>query len=180
MDDIAKSCGISKKTLYENIKDKNELVKFVIESEFHKDEPESINFDKNMSAIDQLFIGYLAMIEFFKNFNMSFEYDLQKYYPKLYQLATKKRRKRIYEKTIENIKKGQAEGFYRTDFNLDIITKIHIVKIEGILTTDLFENDNYSISEIFKELFIHHFMGVATPKGVKAFYEKLEKVKDKI
>ena len=176
MDEIAKACGISKKTLYEHISDKSELVKAVINSEFQKDEPQNVDYNTAKTAIDQLFLGYLAMIEFFKNFNLSFEHDLQKYYPDLYIKATKKRRAKIYDRLVENIKKGIEEGVYRKDFNIDLIAKIHVIKIEGILTTDIFDNDDYTITDIFKEMFIHHFMGVATTKGIEDFYKKMKEI----
>ena len=80
MDDIARECGISKKTLYENITDKTDLVTKVLELDFHG-EGEAFKEMKNsnINAVDILFIVYKNAVEFFKEFNMSMEYDLKKY-----------------------------------------------------------------------------------------------------
>ena len=174
MDDIAQACGISKKTLYENIKDKRELVEKVIDFEFHKDShmPHSIDISK-FKAVDSLFMVYKSAIVFFKDFNMSMEYDLKKYYSDLHEKVSKRRRKHIYEKMILNMEQGRKEGSFRDDFNIDIIARLHILKIEGLLQSDIFDDTDYSIVEIFKELFTHHFMAIATEKGKKEFNIKL-------
>ncbi len=175
MDEIAKECGISKKTLYEKIKDKKELVELAIEADPDAS-IQDIEAYKKEDAIGQLLYGYLSMIKFFKDFNITCEHDLQKYYPDLYKKAVKKRRSHIYTKVAENIKQGQKEGYYRTDFNIDIIAKLHIVKIEGVLKTDIFDNDDYTITEIFKEMFLHHFYGIATQKGIDEFNKRIKSI----
>ncbi len=177
MDDIARECGISKKTLYESVKDKRELVEYVLSFEFAKEgnAPHNVNFE-GKNAIDVLFVVYQGAIHFFKDFNMSMEYDLQKYYPDLYAVTIKKRREHIYKKMLMNMTQGIKEGSFRDDFNIDIIAKLHVMKIEALLQTNIFEDTDYSIIEIFKELFSHHFMAIATEKGKKAFYKKLSTI----
>jgi len=177
MDYIARQCGISKKTLYESVKDKHDLVKKVIDFEFDKESnsPHNIEFnDKN--SIEILFIVYQNAIEFFKDFNMSMEYDLKKYYPNLYSTSRIRRREHMYKKMMFNMTKGIEEGYYRDDFNTDIVARLHVMKIEALLQTDIFDKTDYSIIEIFKELFTHHFMAIATPKGVEAFNKKLKEI----
>ncbi len=177
MDDIARQCGISKKTLYESVKDKHDLVEKVIDFEFNKESnsPHNIDF-KDKNSIEILFIVYQGAIEFFKDFNMSMEYDLQKYYPNLHSKTTKRRREHIYKKMMLNMTKGIEEGFYRDNFNTDIVARLHVMKIEAIMQTDIFEKTNYSTVDIFKELFTHHFMAIATPMGVEAFNKKLSEI----
>jgi len=177
MDDIARECGISKKTLYESVKDKHELVEKVIDFEFNKEShaPHTIDF-ANMNAVEVLFIVYKSSIDFFKDFNMSMEYDLKKYYSDLYIKNNKRRREHIYAKMVINMKQGREEGSFRDDFNIDIIAKLHILKIEGLLQSDIFEDTNYTIVEIFKELFTHHFMAIATEKGRIEFNKKIAEI----
>ncbi len=177
MDDIARECGISKKTLYESVKDKHKLVEQVIDFEFDKDShaPHNVDF-ANFNAIDVLFLVYKSAIDFFKDFNMSMEYDLRKYYPDLYEKNIKRRREHIYQKMVMNMEQGTKEGSFREDFNIDIIARLHILKIEGLLQSDIFDETDYTIVEIFKELFTHHFMAIATPKGVKEFNKKLAEI----
>lgn len=177
MDDIARACGISKKTLYESIKDKTDLVTKVLEQDFHN-EGDVFKSHKNskLNAVDILFIVYKNAVEFFKDFNMSMEYDLKKYYPSLYEKSKKKRRKHIYERMKKNMEQGRLEGFFRDDFNIDIIAKLHVVKVEGLIQSDIFDETDYAIVDIFRELFTHHFMAIATEKGIAAYKEKLKEI----
>ncbi len=180
MDDIARECGISKKTLYEHIKDKNDLVIKVLEFAESKDgsSKHSLDFDKSLNAVDSMYMVYKGALSFFEDFNLSMEYDLKKYYPKLYKKNLMKRRERLYEKMIQNMNQGIKEGFYRADLNPDIIAKLHILKIESLLQTDIFENDNYSVMQLFKEMFIYHFMGIATALGIEEFNTKIKDIKE--
>lgn len=177
MDDIARECGISKKTLYESVKDKRELVEKVIDFEFNKEShaPHAIDF-ADMNAVDILFKVYKGAIDFFKDFNMSMEYDLKKYYFDLYEKNNKRRREHIYAKMVMNMEQGRKEGSFRDDFNIDIIARLHILKIEGLMQSDIFEDTDYTIMDIFKELFTHHFMAIATEKGVIDFNKKLAEI----
>jgi AcrR family transcriptional regulator len=177
MDDIARNCGISKKTLYESIKDKTDLVTKVLEIDF-LNEGDVFKGVKNsdINAVDILFVVYKSAVELFEEFNMSMEYDLKKYYPSLYEKSKKKRRKHIYERMAMNMEQGRREGFFRDDFNIDLIAKLHILKVEGLLQTDIFDDTNYTVVDIFREMFSHHFMAIATEKGVKAYKEKLKEL----
>ncbi len=123
--------------------------------------------NSNINAVDVLFIVYKNAVEFFNEFNMSMEYDLKKYYPDLYYKSKKKRRKHIYERMVMNMEQGRKEGFFRDDFNIDLVAKLHVIKVEGLLQTDIFDDTDYTIVDIFRELFSHHFMAIATEKGEK-------------
>jgi AcrR family transcriptional regulator len=184
MDDIAKGCGMSKKTLYEHVTDKRDLVTKVLEQEFqeesyapHAVNPHAINIEQ-LSAIDALFAVYKSAVVFYKDFNISMEYDLIKYYPDLFETVKMKRRKRLYEKFSINMLQGRKEKMFREDFNIDIIAKLHILKIESLLNTDIFEEDDYSVVEIFKELFLYHFSAIATDKGRDALYIKIKEMEN--
>jgi len=180
MDEIAKACGISKKTLYEHVSDKRALVKEVLKEEYRVNgrAPHNISLG-NVHAVDALFIVYEGAVEFFKEFNLSMEYDLQKYYPDLHKKNKIKRRKHLYGKLSDNMKQGREEGFYRDDFNIDIISKLHILKIESMLSTDIFDADDYSTVDIFKELFLYHFYAIANDKGRIAIDLKLKEIESK-
>ena len=180
MDEIAKACGISKKTLYEHVSDKRALVEYVLKEEFNttSSAPHSIDLG-NASAVDALFMVYESAVEFFKEFNLSMEFDLQKYYPDLHVKVKSKRRKHLYEKLSLNMEQGRKEGFYRNEFNIDIIAKLHVIKIESMLSTDIFDTDDYSTIDIFKELFLYHFYAIANDKGRIAIDLKLKEIEAK-
>lgn len=174
MDDIAQNCGISKKTLYELVDDKRDLVTKVLDKGFHKPHiHQNIDFD-GLNAIEVLFKVYEISLEFFKDFNLSMEFDLKKYYPDLYSKAKRNRESHLYNNILSNIKQGQKEGLYRTNFNAEMVTKFHVHKIESVFKKELFEDDNYTSVEIFKELFSYHFYSIANEKGRVLLEEKIK------
>jgi len=178
MDDIAQKCGISKKTLYECISDKKDLITKVLDKSFLKPHAhEKVNID-GLNAIEVLFKVYEISLEFFKNFNLSMEFDLKKYYPDLYSKAKENRQSHLYNNILSNIKQGQKEGLYRSNFNPEMVTKFHVHKIESAYKKELFENDNHTPIDVFKELFSYHFYSIANEKGRILLEEKIKELED--
>src|ERR1035437_2884162 len=85
MDDVARELGISKKTLYQYVNDKNELVQKVVEMEL---DDKAEGFSKmncsGLNAIEELFEVHKMIRQMLKDYNPSTEYDLRKYYPELF------------------------------------------------------------------------------------------------
>lgn len=179
MDDVSRELGISKKTLYQYVKDKNELVEQVVnlEIEVHGCYFQEL-FSKGMSAIDELFEVLKHINQMIKAHNPSQDYDLRKYYPELHQKILKVRRERMYNYILSNMKKGKAEGLYRSDLDEEIIAKIQLLRIEKTFDTELFSIDEMTSSKLFYEVFIYHIRGIASEKGLKVLQEKLNELKN--
>ena len=71
-----------------------------------------------------------------------------------------------------NIKQGINEGFFRKDINIEIISMLHVLKIESVFSTDIFDKTNFSAIDIFQQIFISHFYGIANQKGIECFKKK--------
>ncbi|QKG79300.1 TetR/AcrR family transcriptional regulator [Tenuifilum thalassicum] len=174
MDDVSRNLGISKKTLYRYVTDKNELVDKVIDYEI-----EQLNKGMNcvekdrFNAIEELLIVSKILNHKMKAINLSTIYDLRKYYPLLYERLTKARREKMISSVISNIEKGQKEGFYRTDLNPSIIARLQISRIESFIDNDIFTLDEMSSENFFKEVFIYHIRGIANQKGIEFLEHKM-------
>ena len=178
MDDIAKELGISKKTLYNYVKDKRELVEKIADMKVQL----SIDHQKHMkgsklNAVEELLFVYKFLDNQLKSHNPSMMFDLKKYYPDVFKKMHEARRKISYEGMLQNMKKGQKEGFYRLDLNCEIIAKLHLFKIENLVDSDLFTQYDFQGSDIFKEMFNYHLRGIANQKGIEYFEEKLNEEK---
>lgn len=180
MDDVARELGISKKTLYQHIKDKSDLVQKVIQAEF--DEIFDLIQDtmsKGTNAIDELLEVSQIINQRIRSINPSFEYDLKKYYPKLFARFNENKRIKLYHSIKNNMEKGKDAGLYRDDLKVEIITKLHVLRIEAKLEDDFFSLPNFSREEIFKEFFIYHIRGICNDKGIKYFEKRLKEEKHK-
>ena len=87
MDDISSSLGISKKTLYKYVSDKNDLVNKVIKASIEQKESYLLQLIKeNNHPIDELVsIAKFSIIEI-SSLHPSVQFDLKKYHPKAWML----------------------------------------------------------------------------------------------
>lgn len=171
MDDVAKHLGISKKTLYEHFRDKEDLVKQVIYLDHSSwfdvlKEPGT----RGLNSIEELFEIYQILKRMFRKYNPSVEYDLRKYYPDLSMKMREVRRKGIYETSYRNIVRGKNEGLYRKDLNAKVIGRLHLLMIENFVDTDMFSIEELTSLSVFNELFVYHLYGIMSPEG-RHFFE---------
>src|SRR4051812_36025694 len=107
MDDIAKELGMSKKTIYQFYKEKDDLVNQLCSIELKAQE---FQFDEmNRTAKDP--IHEIMMISekmrmMMQNINPMFFLDLQKFYPSAFKRFQEFKENCAYRNVLTNIKKG--------------------------------------------------------------------------
>lgn len=177
MDDVAHELGISKKTLYQFVTDKTELVQQVVEhvrqcnfSSMRRKEGTDLN------AIEELIEVSQHVNTVMKDHSPTYEYDLKKYYPDIYRSLMSARRKLMYESMISNIRKGKKEGVYRMDLDETIIAKLHLLRIENMQTTEIFKEEEMHSQKFFREVFVYHIHGLATEKGLEILNDNIDKL----
>jgi AcrR family transcriptional regulator len=172
MDDVAKHLCISKKTLYENFADKEDLVSHIVlldHSNRNKFFQEIKN--RNLNAIEELFEVYRMINTMFMDYNASMEYDIHKYYPELYTKVKGIRRKKIYDTMYNNMNKGKKEGLYRKELNSKIIARLLALRVENMYDNEIFTIEEIVSVKVFNEVFVYHLQGILNAKG-RAFFEK--------
>ena len=174
MDDVARELGISKKTLYEWVKDKHELVEQVINHSQHCNEQEE-HLDAQKSALDKAFSVYTFVATILKDFNPSVAYDLKKYYPDLFEKKQKEQRTKMLEGMRQNLTLGIKEGVYRKDLNVDLISRLHLLNIESIRDNDVFESTIPTI-ELFREMFKFYLRAIANPDKLDLIDRKIKEL----
>ncbi len=176
MDDIAKELGISKKTLYLHVKDKKELVQKIAELKIiYAEKHNKEIYEKKLNAIDELLHVYKFLNLMLKDHNPSMMFDLRKYYPEIYERMQEVRRNQIFNGIKNNLVKGRKEEFYRKDFDDEIISKLHVFRIENLVDSNLFNSADFESGKLFRELFTYHIRGIASEKGIKYFEKKSKK-----
>jgi len=179
MDDVAMELGISKKTLYQYVADKEDLVGKFIDYEIDARQKEICKcFRVGFNAIEELFEISLFMNKLMREQNPATEHDLKKYYPHHFQKIVKARREGIFSYILLNLKKGKKEGLYRDDMNEEIIAKIYLSRTESIHMNDIYTVEEFTSIKIFVELISYHVRGIATEKGIAVLEEKIEKLEN--
>ena len=176
MDDIAKELAISKKTIYTFYSTKTKLVEASTSYLFHKINSEIQTIcSLEQNAIKELFMVKTLILEHLKNEESSPQYQLQKYYPDLYDSIRQKQFDSIDECISKNLKKGIKAGFYRKDLDINLITRFYFIGIIGIKNIDLFPKNEYGMPYLMKNYLEYHIRAIATEKGIKSLQNILNK-----
>jgi transcriptional regulator with XRE-family HTH domain len=179
MDDVSREIGISKKTLYQFVTDKDELVGKIIDHEIIQRQQEICNcFKVGYNAIEELFEISLFMNKLLREQNPATEHDLRKYYPHHYQKIVKVRREGIFNYILLNLKKGKKEGLYRSEMDEEIIARLYLSRSEILNSNDLFTVEELTSAKIHGELLIYHVRGIATEKGIGELEKKIAGLKE--
>jgi AcrR family transcriptional regulator len=178
MDDVARELGISKKTLYQYVTDKEDLVVKFIDNEILRRQEEICKcFRIGFNAIEELFEISMFMNKIMRGQNVATEYDLKKYYPAQYEKTIKARREGIYNYILVNLKKGIKEGLYRKELNKEIIAKLYLWRSENAHLDELFTVEEFTSKKLFVELLTYHVRGIATEKGILVLEKKIKELK---
>jgi AcrR family transcriptional regulator len=169
MDDVSRELCISKKTLYQYVTDKSDLVAKVLDLELKR---RSYDFNTNGkefgNAIEELILVNKHVINLLKEYNPSTAYDLKKYYPDLFKKFQEQRLKEMFNWVLNNIKRGKKEGLYRNELDEHIIAKLFVHRNEVlIIESDTFDLNEFTSNKFISEMIIYHIRGIATEKGIE-------------
>ncbi len=168
MDDIANKMGISKKTIYAHYANKTSLVK---DSTMFMFDVISMGIDNicslNKNPIEELYeIKKFVMLNL-KNEKSSPQYQLQKYYPKVYQLITKKHFEVMQDCVVKNVEQGIALGIYRENINVEFVSRIYFSGANSIKDQQLFPLEQFPVTTLMDDYLEYHLRGIVTPSGRK-------------
>lgn len=174
MDDVARENGISKRTLYEHFSDKTGLLEECIE--FMK--VQMIDYSNKLeqeseNVLDLLFRIHNSQSDIIINLKINFFQELRKYYYDLYKKTVENVTVYHLERINDYIAKGQKEGIVLENIDRDLVSKIIIEISHLIENSDAFPVKEYKRKELFKEVVIFYFRGIATKMGIEMIDEYL-------
>lgn len=174
MDDIARELSISKRTLYEIYDNKENLVMDVVKN--HDRE-----FTSRMEAIMtgsadtmQVIVEfYRLQMKAFGEANPAFFVDLHSYAAVMEYLDSRhvdnsKEAKRFIAAAI-------SEGYFLTNLNYDIISKILDGSSKYIMDDNLYRK--YGLTELFHNFIMVFLRGICTEKGLRRLDELMPNLK---
>ena len=174
MDEIASKMGVSKKTIYKYFENKTELVAAVTDYMF---DTVSCGIDGicalQMNPIQEIFSIKRLVMKHLKDEKSSPQYQLQKYYPKIYASLTQKQFHIMQVCVVNNLKQGIEKGLYRTHIDLEFISRIYFNGMVGIKNKDLFPLTDYSMNTLINYYLEYHLRGIATEKGLQELQKQL-------
>jgi AcrR family transcriptional regulator len=168
MDEIAGQCGVSKKTVYHYFEDKESLVSAVMDNMISKTEICCKTHSQIAeNAVHEIFLTADMIQEMMEGINPILMYDLRKYYNTAFAQLEKHKQQFIYSILKANMEKGIAEGLYREDIKVDVLTRYQIHNMAVAFEEDIFPKSKYTVTELDYELTLYNLYGLATSKGAK-------------
>lgn len=176
MDDIANNLGVSKKTLYAHFKNKSDLVDAVTNKLF-EDISKGIELicGQKMNPIVELFEIKRFVMHHLKDEKSSPQYQLQKYYPKIFMSLKEKQYCVMQDSIQENLKRGIASGLFRPEIDVHFISKMYFNGMMGIKDNELFPLQDYSMNTLLDLYLDYHIRAISTPKGIHELINQIQK-----
>ena len=167
MDDIAQALSISKRTLYETYENKEQLLCEGVIYEHQLRQEQLRQFTEQAENEIEVVMEFIRQeIVLLGGVNPLFFSELAKYERVVELLNEEHEQKRLH--SMEFVKRGVEKGYFRSDINYDIVTKMSDAVVQHVMMTRMYEE--YPLSEIFRNHVDILFRGICTDKGIAALH----------
>ena len=171
MDDVAQMLGISKRTLYEIYRDKEELLYQGV-MHFDQEAKKSMNafIQQASSVMDIILEAYQRQVLRTGTVNPLFYEDIQKY-PKVTDYLIKER-EHAYDQFLGFLQRGVREGYFRDDINYELVAQMFNAINTFVMTQHLLSR--YSIQQVFANMLLIPLRGFCTKKGLQVIDKSIK------
>ncbi|CAA9341084.1 MAG: Transcriptional regulator, AcrR family [uncultured Cytophagales bacterium] len=168
MDDIARHLAVSKKTLYQFYKDKDEIITTFARSEFEceKDCMKEIAGEAE-NAVDEVMRISRHIRQTFSKMNPALLYEMQKYHSEAWQVYADYRQSTVSDHIRGNLQRGIREGLYRDSIDVEILTRLRLEMIQLAFDARLFPPAQFSLVDLQIQIMDLFIRGVATREGLE-------------
>ena len=125
IDNVCKEIQISKKTFYTIFPQKEDLVDAVLTFQNKSNCDKFNKIFKNKNSIDSLILIIKEIKKNIESVSQTMFFDLEKYYPRVFEKHMLKNTEEIRFGFEINLRQGIAEGFYREDLDIELISLFH-------------------------------------------------------
>ena len=168
MDDIASILSMSKRTIYEQFADKEQLLLEALK--LHNKRMRDKTREKIREAkhvLDIVLTMYTMYFESIKSVNIKFFKELERY-PNICKRNTERDQKND-KKFLAWMEMGRRQGFFREDANFEILLYILRRDLQAIFTANMKDEKNelskYTPDELGRTLILFYLRGISTPRG---------------
>jgi AcrR family transcriptional regulator len=167
MDMLASQLGISKRTIYEVFRDKDELLQGVFK---WMKEKQAETMKKIFSDSENVIVAIFKMLDMmgnhFQNMSPAFQMDMKRYHHEIFRKPGEQVEFPYSSSNSEIIKRGIKEGIFRKDIDVDITNKcmLEVAKMSNDKT--VFPPDDYMSKDVVRTFYLNYLRGISTQKGL--------------
>lgn len=170
MDDIARLLGISKRTLYEVYKNKEDLLfEGVRIAHSCREQRMMALIPKSANVMEVVLEAYRQQMEEIKGTTPLFYDDLKKYPRVLKMLEEVREHNR--QRFVTFLRRGVEEGYFRSDLNYHLVPLMFDAIGTYIMANGLYRQ--FDLEQVFKSLVFTSLRGICTEKGARELDEGL-------
>lgn len=168
MDDIAKHLGMSKKTIYQFFKDKNDVVIAFAKMKLKEDKDQMVEImSESTNVIEELINMMKYSEDIFSRINPIIIHDMQKYHPEAWSEFHKFKTDVLVGTLEELLTKGIQQGYIRPEIDVKIIARMRVSQVEMGFNTFLYPLAEFNPWTIQVQFLEHFNYGICTLKGYR-------------
>lgn len=173
MEDIARIARISKKTIYQQFKDKKELVREAFSSELQRDQYQISDFlNSDDAVIDHLVQTSKMLRERLSNLNPILLIEVQKFFPDTWEIFETFRDKVIFPNLVHVLERGKELGYFRQEIDPKVMASLRIQQINSIFIQSEYKKYDFNMVDYNLQILDHFLHGIFTEKGRKSYVKK--------
>ncbi|MCH8535740.1 MAG: TetR/AcrR family transcriptional regulator [Flavobacteriaceae bacterium] len=172
MDEIATELAVSKKTIYTYFNNKSKLVEEVSKFVTHQIHQQiDTVIAQQLNPIDELFEIKRTVMKRLKDEKSSPQYQLEKYYPEIYQWCRKSQFNKMLDCVKDNVNRGISGGWYRPEIHRIFTVRIYISGMFNLKDEAFFKATDLSQKQLYEEFLKYHMRSIVTDQGLERLKE---------
>jgi TetR/AcrR family transcriptional regulator, cholesterol catabolism regulator len=174
MDQLASSLGMSKRTIYETFRNKDELLKECIDNHISLQRIAIQEVLKKSPTVVHFYLSLLEIgVQNMKSSNPLFVDEVRIYYPEIWESTICANRDYNLNQTSVLLQQGKDEGVFRKDLDIPILSKLTVEFFTLLANSDIFPPHIYPQLETFKQTIYLVLRGLVSEKGLNILEDTL-------
>jgi len=167
MDIIAREAGVSKRTIYENFHDKDDLLRHCLRFIDDSYDRQCEQLVRDSGNVIQIVFGLMKIgVNAIRQINPHFLEDLKRFHNKVWRDVYRVNMEKQKAQIMTILKKGINQGFFRKEIDIEILTVALIQQLNVISDRSVFPEHVFSQVDVFENVVIVFFRGISNPKGL--------------
>ena len=167
MNDIAMQLGVSKRTLYEQFTNKDELIFEAMELYFSEKRATWTTFAQRAANVVELLFMVLNHIMEYADTTARLMDTLKRFHPEVYQRVISEGTKMNQNEFRQMLREGIQQGMFIPTFNIDLAINVLYYSASALVTRKIPLPEGIDDNQAFLHIICTFFRGIATAKGME-------------
>lgn len=170
--ELFKGIGVTPNEFYSMFKSKDEVLNEAVEYNQTRQEKIYASLrNKAKNAVEEIMSVLKHGADVMKKVNPIFVTDIMNYYPQIMERGAEYSQDYTLNLYSDIINRGIKEKLFRSDINIQIVTRVILQNGYVFLNYRTFPPDKYSPGEVLRSIYLYYFRGLCQPEGARLIDE---------